>query len=267
MKDMPEMLWLDTVDSTSARLHRLESECDLPHGYAVAAYEQTAGRGQRGNHWHVESGANATVSVYLRPTAISAALQFDLLRMVALAVCEVLDGYLPEDMRGRLRLKWPNDIYFDNDKMGGILIENSLYGNRLGASVVGIGVNVRQRRWSGGAPNATSLALVRGCADRDLPEPREVCRAIAAACAATSAGEYDADILRTRYMARLWRGDGKVYRWLPGPLPSTYCGQPADALPFEAAIAGVTDDGRLQLRTADGTLLPPFAFKEVTPLL
>lgn len=267
MKDMPEMLWLDTVDSTSARLHRLESECDLPHGYAVAAYEQTAGRGQRGNHWHVEPGANATVSVYLRPTAISAALQFDLLRMVALAVCDVLDGYLPEDMRGRLRLKWPNDIYFDNDKMGGILIENSLYGNRLGASVVGIGVNVRQRRWSGGAPNATSLALVRGCADRDLPEPREVCRAIAAACAATSAGEYDADILRTRYMARLWRGDGKVYRWLPGPLPSTYCGQPAGALPFEAAIAGVTDDGRLQLRTADGTLLPPFAFKEVTPLL
>ena len=68
-------------------------------------------------------------------------------------------------------------------------------------------------------------------------------------------------------MARLWRGDGKVYRWLPGPLPSTYCGQPAGALPFEAAIAGVTDDGRLQLRTAEGTLLPPFAFKEVTPLL
>ena len=64
MNDMPEMLWLDTVDSTSARLHRLESECDLPHGYAVAAYEQTAGRGQRGNHWHVEPGANATVSVY-----------------------------------------------------------------------------------------------------------------------------------------------------------------------------------------------------------
>ncbi len=266
MKDIPEMLWLETIDSTSAQLHRLESERELPHGYAVAAYEQTAGRGQRGNHWHVQPGANATVSVYLRPTAISAALQFDLSRMVALAVCDVLDGYLPEDMRKRLRLKWPNDIYFDNDKLGGILIENSLYGSRLGTSVVGIGVNVRQRRWEGGAPNATSLALIRDCEDCDLPEPREVCRAIAAACAAASGGDYDAEGLRTRYMARLWRGDGKIYRWLPGPLPSAYCEQPSGALPFEAAIDGVADDGHLLLRTADGTRLS-FAFKEVTPLL
>ncbi len=267
MNDMPEMLWLETIDSTSAHLHRLESECDLPHGYAVAAYEQTDGRGQRGNHWHVQAGANATVSVYLRPTAISAALQFDLSRMAALAVCDVLDGYLPEDMRGRLRLKWPNDIYFDNDKLGGILIENSLYGNRVLTSIVGIGVNIRQRRWEGGAPNATSLALIRGCEDCSLPEPREVCRAIAAECAAASAGEYDAEILRSRYMSRLWRGDGKTYRWLPGPLPSAYCRQPSGALPFEAAIDDVADDGHLLLRTAVGTQLPPFAFKEVTPLL
>ncbi len=266
MNDKPEMVWLETIDSTSAQLHRLEARRDLPHGYAVAAYEQTDGRGQRGNHWHVRAGANATVSVYLRPTAISAALQFDLSRMVALAVCEVLDGYLPEDLRRRLRLKWPNDIYFGNDKLGGILIENSLYGNRLGTSIVGIGVNVRQRQWEGGAPNATSLALIRGCADRDLPEPREVCCALAAACAAASSGDYDAEALRARYMARLWRGDGRMYRWLPGPLPSVYCEQPAGALPFEAAIDGVADDGHLLLRTSTATL-PPFAFKEVTPLL
>lgn len=266
MNGMPEMQWLETIDSTSARLHRLEAERDLPHGYAVAAYEQTDGRGQRGNHWHVQAGANATVSVYLRPTAISAGLQFDLSRMVSLAVCEVLDGYLPEDMRKRLRLKWPNDIYFDNDKLGGILIENSLYGNRLGTSVVGIGVNVRQRHWEGGAPNATSLALILGCEDCQLPEPREVCRVMAAACAAASAGDYDAADLRARYRARLWRGDGKMYRWLPGPLPSAYCEQPSGALPFEASIDGVADDGHLLLRATTG-LLPPFAFKEVTPLL
>lgn len=264
---MPEMLWLETIDSTSAYLHRLESERDLPHGYAVAAYEQTDGRGQRGNHWHVQAGANATVSVYLRPTAISAPLQFDLSRMVALAVCDVLDGYLPEDMRGRLRLKWPNDIYFDNDKLGGILIENSLYDNRLGSSVVGIGVNIRQRRWQGGAPNATSLALIRGCEDCDLPEPREVCRDLAAECAAASGDTYEAEALRARYMARLWRNDGAIYRWLPGPLPSQFCPDPSGALPFEAAIDGVADDGHLLLRTADDTRLTPFAFKEVTPLL
>lgn len=266
MNDLPEMVWLETIDSTSAQLHRLESECELPHGYAVAAYEQTDGRGQRGNHWHVQAGANATVSVYLRPTSISAALQFDLSRMAALAVCDVLDKYLPENLRCRLRLKWPNDIYFDNDKLGGILIENSLHGSRLDSSIVGVGVNVRQRCWEGGAPNATSLALILNCTDSKLPEPREVCRAIATGCAVASVGDYDAEDLRARYMARLWRGDGKIYRWLPGPLPSAYCVQPMEALPFEAAIEDVKDDGHLLLRTPDGGRLS-FAFKEVVPLL
>ncbi len=258
--------WVDTVDSTSTLLHRMASEDDLPHGYGVGAREQTAGRGQRGNHWVVQPGANATFSVFLRPAAVSAALQFDLSRTVALAVCDVLDYYIPEALRPRLKLKWPNDIYFDNNKMGGIIIENSLYGDRVGSSIVGVGVNVLQRHWDGGAPNATSLALSLGCGDEDLPTQREVCRAMQVKIARDTAGEYDAGALRTRYMARLWRNDGAVYRWLPGPLPSQFSPDPSGALPFEATIDGVADDGHLLLRTADGQILP-FAFKEVTPLL
>ena len=259
--------WVDTVDSTSTLLHRMASGEELPHGYGVGTREQTAGRGQRGNHWVVQPGANATFSVFLRPAAVSAALQSDLSRMVALAVCDVLDYYIPEELRPRLRLKWPNDIYFDNNKMGGIIIENSLYGDRVGASIVGVGVNLRQRHWDTGAPNATSLALSLGCGDEDLPTQREVCRAMQVKIARDTAGEYDAGALRTRYMARLWRNDGAVYRWLPGPLPSQFCPDPSGALPFEAAVSDVLPGGHLCLRTAGGTQLPPFAFKEVRPLL
>lgn len=261
------MQWVDTVDSTSALLHRMEVRETLPHGFAVGARQQTDGRGQRGNHWHVQPGANATVSVYLRPRAIPVAVQFDLSRMAALSVCDVLDRYLPEAQRGRLRLKWPNDIYYDNDKLGGILIENSLYANGQWTSVVGVGVNIRQRRWASGAPNATSLALILGCDDEALPEPSEVCRQITETLAAACAGDYNAEELRERYMHRLWRNDRRVYRWLPGPLPSAYCPAPAGALPFEASIGDVSADGHLCLTASDGQSLPPFAFKEVTPLL
>ena len=267
MDEIIPFKWVDTVDSTSTLLHRMASGGVLPHGYGVGAREQTAGRGQRGNHWVVQPGANATFSVFLRPVAVSAALQFDLSRMVSLAVCDVLDYYIPAELRPHLKVKWPNDIYFDNNKMGGIIIENSLYGDRVESSIVGVGVNVRQRRWDAGAPNATSLALALGCGDEDLPTQREVSRAMQVKIVRDTAGEYDAEALRTRYMARLWRNDGAIYRWLPGPLPTQFCPDPSGALPFEAAVSDVLPCGHLCLRTAHGTPLPPFAFKEVTPLL
>eukprot|EP01137_Pigoraptor_chileana_P015025 Opistho-2@5140 len=101
---------------------------------------QTAGRGQRGNVWEASIGENLTFSLILKPNFLKASEQFQLNVAVSLGVLDCLSEYIDED----LKVKWSNDIYFQNQKMGGILIENTLQGYQIGYSVIGIGLNINQ---------------------------------------------------------------------------------------------------------------------------
>ncbi|UTA67017.1 biotin--[acetyl-CoA-carboxylase] ligase [Emticicia sp. 21SJ11W-3] len=113
-------------------------------GTLVITSDQTAGRGQRGNTWETMPGQNITMSVILKPDFLSAADQFNLNIAVSLGVHLFLSKYI----QAGLTVKWPNDIYVGNRKMGGILIENSLAGSRLSHAIVGIGVNINQLSFS-----------------------------------------------------------------------------------------------------------------------
>ncbi len=146
--------WFNSLDSTNnVALSRLP---DIPSGTVIAAREQTAGRGQRGNTWFTEPGKNLTFSIVLKPEGLAAGDAHLLNYLASVAVAEFLDGYGVSCC-----IKWPNDIYVGRKKICGILVENSLSGGCVAASVIGIGININQTQFPQLA-NATSLSLVTG---------------------------------------------------------------------------------------------------------
>ncbi|WP_260625821.1 biotin--[acetyl-CoA-carboxylase] ligase [Hymenobacter sediminicola] len=153
-----QVVWLPECASTNAEAQNLIGENRATDGCVVITDKQTAGRGQRGNRWETNPGENLTFSVIWRPTFLPAQDQFLLSQAVALAVHDWATSLLGPD--AALRVKWPNDIFYGDRKLGGILIENTLSGTMIQQSVVGIGINVNQRAF--GAHTATSLAWITG---------------------------------------------------------------------------------------------------------
>ena len=140
MKPCPEtfpypLIALDETDSTNRYISQLcnelqESVAELT---TVTAEFQTAGKGQRGNTWEAERGKNLLFSFVLYPTFLEARRQFILSQIVSLSIKEELDRWSDE-----ITIKWPNDIYWRDKKICGILIENDLSGHFIGRSISGI---------------------------------------------------------------------------------------------------------------------------------
>lgn len=150
---------LDTVDSTNRYALDVLRKRPPAEGFAVWALEQTAGRGQRGNSWLTEPRANLTFSIILHPRFLPVNEQFWLTKSIALAVAGFVSSYLPSVP---VSVKWPNDIYVNNQKIAGILIENILEQSAIKHSVAGIGININQTAFDPAIPNATSLKLFTG---------------------------------------------------------------------------------------------------------
>lgn len=148
----------DELSSTNDYASEWAKDSSIAEGAVVRANFQTAGRGQMGASWHAERGMNLTFSVVYRPHWLPLTKQWLLSESVALAVSDACHEIL--DMP--VSLKWPNDIWYEGHKMGGILIQNSLQGNVLNASIIGIGLNVNQLNFPPEAPNATSLSIAAG---------------------------------------------------------------------------------------------------------
>ena len=144
--------WYESIDSTNTVAIR---ESDTSNeGTVWAALYQTAGRGQRGNKWESSKGDNLTFTALFKPTFISPARQFAISEISAIGVCKYLEekGLTP-------KIKWPNDIYIGDKKICGMLIEHTLSGDKLSASISGIGININQEIFNSNAPNPTSLIL------------------------------------------------------------------------------------------------------------
>ena len=143
MKAEIPITWAEVVDSTNSWASREMSVIDKMSVFA--ALYQTAGRGQRGNKWHSATGENLTFSIVLRfgnslTGNVRAMDQFIITEVSALAVADFLT-----DKGADVRIKWPNDIYVRDRKICGMLIENSLRGDEVATSIVGIGINLNQR--------------------------------------------------------------------------------------------------------------------------
>lgn len=145
------VVWHDRLASTMDTAHAL-AEQGAPHGTAIAAREQEAGRGRRGRRWHSPRGG-LWMSVICRPGDVSAMEHLSL--RVGLAVADTLEQLLPG--LPRLTVKWPNDLLIEGHKVAGILCEARWDGSRPGWVVVGVGVNVVNRVPEAVAESGASL--------------------------------------------------------------------------------------------------------------
>ena len=232
---------LEAIGSTNTYIDQIDVADSLSEGYVVVAHSQTAGRGQRGNSWEAAPGKNLTFSYLLRPHDVVAHEQFILSQAVALAVVDVLSRYADG-----FSVKWPNDIYYCDKKIAGILIEHNLTGSLISRTIVGIGLNINQASFVSDAPNPVSLLQIMG-REYDLDE---VLSAILQATAMRYAMcNDDREGLRQAYANVLYRREG-YYRY-----------RDADG-EFEAAIRDVRPDGYLLLVDRAGRERE-YAFKEV----
>ena len=130
-------------------------------GCTVLTDFQTAGRGQRGNQWEAAPAENLMLSVVWQPTFLAATDQFRLSQAVALGVYDWASTLL--STTPKLKLKWPNDLLYGTQKLGGILI-NTLSGSRIQHSIIGIGLNINQQEFA--IATATSIGQITGRASR-----------------------------------------------------------------------------------------------------
>ena len=154
------------IDSTNSYLQNLLDKGEDVADNVVVADFQTSGKGQGRNVWQSENGKNLLFSIALDMSFLKAEDQFLLTQMVSVAMINVLKKYLPEE---NLFIKWPNDIYFNDRKIAGILIKNEIKGIMLGTSIIGIGLNVNQTTFDENLPNPISMKMITG-KDYDLEE-------------------------------------------------------------------------------------------------
>ena len=153
----------EQIDSTNAYLQRKQSETDI-RNRVVSADEQSAGKGMGNNSWESEVGKNLTFSLAVDMGFLPAAQQFLLSEAVPLGIIEVLDGILPTE---KLSIKWPNDIFYENRKLAGILINSTIKANMMDVSIIGIGLNVNQMQFQDWPTHPISMKMITG-KDYDL---------------------------------------------------------------------------------------------------
>ena len=151
-----QVYFLPSCHSTNDFASDFVTREDVPEGTVVITDNQVSGKGQRGNFWESEAGENLTLSLILRPVSLDIKYHHFLNIAVSLGILELLKGYLNEG----LMIKWPNDVYYNDKKIGALLIENNIKNNRIETSIVGIGINVNQKQFE--VPTAISLSQVTG---------------------------------------------------------------------------------------------------------
>ena len=149
---------LDSTESTNKYCEAIDL-AEVEDFTCYWALEQTAGIGQRGNHWHSAPGQNLTFSLVLHPAFLPAARQFCLTQALSLALVDLLSIF---NFQFSIQIKWPNDIYVDDHKICGTLVSTRLQGNAIASVVCGIGLNVNERDFPSWVPHPTSLGLLTG---------------------------------------------------------------------------------------------------------
>lgn len=222
-----QVRWLDVVGSTQDAAHELAAT-GAPHGTAVAARVQTAGRGTRRRQW-ISSEGGLWLSVVCRPREI-AAIEAVSLR-VGLGLASLLERWLPQS--ARVAIKWPNDLYLDDRKAGGVLAEARWQGDALGWLVVGVGINVGNALPRLDGPMATRLA------DFGVNRPVEELAPLVATAVSEAA----------RSGAPLTPQEIRVFEardWLRGRRVT---------LPHCGVAAGINETGKLRIRTSDSQVV------------
>ena len=241
---------LQEIDSTNDHAFRLLRQgAALEEGTTFYTTRQNCGRGQIGNHWESEPEKNIAFSVVLHPTMVAPRKSWVLSEVVAVATAQVLNRYVEG-----CSIKWPNDIYYGERKIAGILIENILSGATLKDCVIGVGINLNQTMWQSDAPNPVSVAQIWSEMGKEgWREPEEVMiqvrEEILHLYATLKTGDYES--INNLYWTMLYRRKG----WHP------YVDESSQER-FMARIADIEPSGRLCLEDTSGQKRC-YMFKEV----
>ena len=152
------LIRLEEIDSTNHFAQSLLETGNVTNGTAIMADYQTAGKGQKSNSWESERGKNMLATFIFFPAFLKAHNIFIINQLVCLAICETLEQFTKEPFA----VKWPNDILFGEKKISGVLVENSLRGNAVQHSIIGVGININQTNFFEYEPRAISLSTVTG---------------------------------------------------------------------------------------------------------
>ncbi|MBR1472684.1 MAG: biotin--[Paludibacteraceae bacterium] len=266
-------MYIERTDSTNTLMKEMIAKGEWQAGeeYLYTGF-QTAGRGQSGNGWESEEGKNLLCSILIsrQPSAVRSQ-PFYLNVAVSVAVHEVIRSVLCQQsglysVSEAVSIKWPNDIYYGDKKIAGILIENALFGSELKYAVAGIGLNVNQTEWLSNAPNPVSMRQISG----EEYHIHELMRTLMDEIHTVLAME--SEEVWSYYRAHIYRKDGFwpfVEREVSIAPTTNYSpsleerdGERLERPIFLAKIENVRTDGELELRDQDGNLRT-YHFKQV----
>lgn len=220
-----QIIQLHEVDSTNNYAARLLSEGKLAHGTVILAEHQTAGRGQRGRNWQSTGSKQFTGTYFLKTDFLSVDHLCYLNMAIALAVREMVQSFT----RRRVSIKWPNDIFVENQKIGGILIETNWKDGKVEGAIVGIGINVSPVH---SVVHATSLSEISG----KSPEIWTVLEPLSTNLNAfyTTLMHADFQLLKEQYESFLWKKDEEIT-----------LEERQNEVPFQGIIRGVDPIGNI----------------------
>lgn len=233
---------LDIVDSTNNYAAKELLTKSLNEGSVFTANCQQLGRGTGGSLWESSEGLNLTISIIIYPVQVEINHQFSISQAISLGMADFLSQHV-----GKVSVKWPNDIYVDDRKIAGVLIETAISGGRFSRAIIGIGLNINQEKFVSDAPNPVSLKNLTG-KSYDLNEILGIlCVNLDKRYHSLISGDYetlDADYEKLLYRKGTW---------------ANYAAENDD---FEGMITGIDKEGQLLIETRAGEVRS-FIFKEV----
>lgn len=258
------MMYISHTDSTNSLMARIlrgeEQE------YSAVLEEQipllytgfqSAGRGQTGNGWESEQGKNLLLTYLLRQPNISPVEQFELNILASVVTHQTLAHYLSDQQQETLTVKWPNDIYYGNKKLAGILVENSISGKNIQHSIAGIGININQEQWISNAPNPISIKQIIG-QDTEIHSAAKTFTTIL-----TDICHWSAEKRKTYYLQHLYRREGwHLYAEREVSIAPTMIATSAVKGQFLAEIVDILPTGELVLRDKQGNT-HTYHFKQI----
>lgn len=246
------LTFLDETISTNVYLKDLVQLEDLKEGTSVFAEYQKSGRGCGTNNWESEKSQNILFSVIFFPDFIPIINQFILSKITSISILEILKrevSTMNSALAEEFSIKWPNDIYWKNKKIAGILIENLVSGEHLKQSIIGVGININQIDFSENLPNPISLRQILGVSfDRKMLFIQII---------------HNLHLYYLRLMKKEYQNIDKIYADNLFRKDGFHLFFSEDDGRFAASILGVDNIGRLLLKKTSGEE-KAFSFKEIS---
>jgi len=237
-------IYLESSPSTNVFLTEYIAKNNPQRNICAYTFKQTDGRGQIGRNWFSDVGKNITLSYLIHFNKLDIQNQFYLNMAISLAVSSFINAHITDK---QINIKWPNDIYVNDKKIGGILIQNQLKGRLISRTIIGIGINVNQDRFPKDIPNPTSFFIEK---NREFDKLLLVKDLQTHICKSLSQLEVNPKSLLSPYLASFYRIN-EVHTFI----------RKENDTRFEGCIKGVSAEGKLLVEIGED--LEAFNFREI----